>query len=92
MTPVEYLKIEKAERAIIEAAERRISNARIAAEKCPPPKKRRPAERRDIVKGAIIWHERDNEHGGDYWNIVATPTPDVMTFMRSLTKPGTLRG
>lgn len=73
MTPTEYLKIEKAQREIIEAAELRISEAREQANKCPPPKNRRPAKASDIVEGAIIWHERAKEHGGDYWHIVAEP-------------------
>lgn len=73
MTPAEYLKIEKAQREIIEAAELRISKARKQADKCPPPKNRRPAKASDIVEGAIIWHERKAEHGGDYWHIVAEP-------------------
>lgn len=73
MTPTEYLKIEKAQREIIEAAEKRISEAREQAEKCPPPKNRRPAKASDIVEGAIIWHELAKEHGGYYWNIVAEP-------------------
>ena len=73
MTPAEYLKIEEAQREVIEAAERRIAEAREQADKCPPPNKRRPAKASDIVEGAIIWHERSAEHGGDYWNIVADP-------------------
>lgn len=73
MTPTEYLKIEKAQRDIIEAAELRISEAREQADECPPPKNRRSAKASDIVEGAIIWHERAEEHGGDYWNVVDEP-------------------
>ncbi len=73
MTPTEYRTIEKAQREIIEAAELRIAEAFEQAEKCPPPKNRRPAKASDIVEGAIIWHERKREHGGDYWNIVDEP-------------------
>jgi hypothetical protein len=71
--PKEYLEIEKQQRKIIEAAEARIFEARQQADKCPPPKNRRPAKADDIVEGAIIWHERPKEHGGDYWHVVAAP-------------------
>lgn len=70
MTPAEYLAIEKTERAIIEAAEKRIEKARKAANRCKPPKNRRPAWARDIKVGAVIWHERGKRFGGDYWHVV----------------------
>ena len=70
MTPAEYLAIKKADLAIIEAAEKRIEEARKAAHRCKPPKNRRPAWARDIVVGAVIWHERERRFGGDYWNVV----------------------
>ena len=70
MTPAEYLKIEKAQLKIISAARKRIADARDKAEKCAPPKNRRPANSTDIFKGAIIWHRREKKHGGDYWNVV----------------------
>lgn len=73
MTPVEYLTIAKAQGEIIKAAAQRVRDARECAEKCPPPTNRRPAKASDIVEGAIIWHERAKEYGGDYWLIVAEP-------------------
>ncbi len=73
MTPSEYLKIEKEQRDLIHLAEKRISEARRKADKCSPPKNRRPAKASDIVENAIIWHEQDAEFGGDFWNIVAEP-------------------
>ena len=72
-TPSDYLRIEREQAAIIEAAEQRIAEAREQADKCPPPRNRRPAKASDIVEGAIIWHTRAAEHGGDYWNIVSEP-------------------
>lgn len=73
MTPTEYLNLERQQLAIIQAAQRRISEAREEADKCPPPANRRPARASDIVEGAIIWHERKAEHGGDYWHVVDEP-------------------
>ncbi len=73
MTPTEYLKIEKELRQIIETTRILINEARFEADKCPPPKNRRPAKASDITEGAIIWHERQKEYGGDYWNVVSTP-------------------
>lgn len=73
MTPAEFLVIDKEQRAIIAAAEERIAEAREKAEKCRPPKNRRPAEAQDIVEGAVIWHTRERKHGGDFWNIVESP-------------------
>ena len=73
MTPAEYLTIEQEQNEIIAAAEQRICAARKLADKCSPPKNRRPARASDIVQGAIIWHEREPKYGGDYWNIVDEP-------------------
>lgn len=73
MTPKQYLELERVQQLVIAHAESLINEARKQADKCPPPKKRRPAVARDIVEGAIIWHERKKADGGDYWNIVAEP-------------------
>lgn len=73
MTPSEYIKIEKEQNKIIAAAEKVILNARQQADKCPPPKKSRPAIASDIKEGAIIWHTREKKYGGDYWHIVSSP-------------------
>ncbi len=70
MTPTEYLKIEAAERLIIQRAEAVIADARKRANKCKPPKNRRPAKASDIKVGAVIWHEREKRHGGDFWHVV----------------------
>lgn len=73
MTPTEYLEIEKEQGEIIKEAERRILEARKQADTCPPPEIRRPAKAEDIVRGAVIWHTRAEEHGGDFWNVVDGP-------------------
>lgn len=70
LTPHDYLRILDEQNAIIEAATEKIDAARKAANKCPPPKNRRPACAKDIQPGAVIWHERDQRWGGDYWHVV----------------------
>jgi hypothetical protein len=73
MTPLEYLQIESEQQEIIKAAQKKINDAREIAGECPPPVKRRKAEAGDIQPGAIIWHARDEDYGGDYWHIVMVP-------------------
>lgn len=75
MTPVEYQKIEKGQRKIIEAAERRISDARKQADKCPLPKKLRPAKASDIKEGTIIWYPEwaSRKDGTPGWALVQEP-------------------
>jgi hypothetical protein len=70
MTPKEYIRIEAEQQAIIKAAKQKIEEAREEADKTKPPKNRRPAINNDIKEGAIIWHEREKQYGGDYWHIV----------------------
>ena len=70
VTPTEYIIIEQNQKAIIKAAQKVIGRAREEADKCLPPINRRPATQADIVVGAVIWHEREDEYGGDYWHIV----------------------
>lgn len=36
----------------------------------PPMDNRRPATAKDIVEGNFIWHQRSEEHGGDYFHII----------------------
>lgn len=66
-----YLEINNFQSAVIEQARQIIRNAHEMADKCPPPKKHRPAVASDIVEGAIIWNEYGDE--GHYWNIVSKP-------------------
>ena len=73
MTPAEYIKIEKEQQGIIAAATARIADARALAQISPPPVHRRAAKASDIVEGAIIWHEREEQYGGDFWQIVESP-------------------
>lgn len=67
MTPKEYQIIEKEQLAIIGRANEIIFQAREEADKSPFPRHVRPAEPKDIVVDAIIWHDNGNAY---YWNIV----------------------
>lgn len=73
MSPSEYLRIKQTQQEIIEAAEDCIAKARHIARNHPPPIHRRAILPGDIEEGAIIWHSRDPDHGGDYWNVVVRP-------------------
>jgi hypothetical protein len=75
MTPQEYLKIESEQRALIEAAESKIAAAREEADKCPLPKKMRPAKASDIKEGAIIWYAEwaSRKDGTPGWALVQEP-------------------
>jgi hypothetical protein len=74
MTPIEYLRIETEQRAVIENAEAIISAARDKADKAKPPKADlRKCRPEDIRHGLIVWHEREAKHGGWYWHIVDEP-------------------
>ena len=70
MTPSEFLKIKVAMEQVITDARKKIYDSRVLTEGTPPPRNRRPATPRDIIIGSIIWHERDRDYGGDFWNIV----------------------
>jgi len=70
MTPQDYLRIKAEKESLIQNLERDIYRAREQADFCKMPEQKRSATARDIVKGAIIWYEREEQHGGDYWNIV----------------------
>jgi hypothetical protein len=74
MTPKDYLEIEIEQRAIIAAAQKRISVAREEAEKAMPPHDElRPARPEDIAPGLIVWRERERKYGGWYWHVVEEP-------------------
>jgi hypothetical protein len=68
MTPEEYIQFRDSVVAIIKPLNESIGKARELAEQCEPPKNRRRATPSDIVEGAIIWHWREDEHGGWYWH------------------------
>lgn len=70
MTPQEYVKYENEIYEQINALRKKVSDAREEAEKAKPPKNRRQATPEDITAGSIIWHEREEEYGDDYWNVV----------------------
>ena len=72
MTPKEYVKFEREQRRIIEAAEKAIRKARQAADQTPPPlDDLRKARAEDIKPGLVVWHENGDE--GWFWNIVDEP-------------------
>ena len=74
MTPIEYLRIETEQRAIIKEAEAVIDAARRKADRAKPPKSvLRPVVASDIHAGMIVWHERPADHGGWYWHVVEEP-------------------
>lgn len=47
-----------------------IARAEREAHLYPPPRWRRAATPEDVVFGQVIWHERSEEDGGDYWHVV----------------------
>jgi hypothetical protein len=74
MTPIEYLRIETEQRAIIQAAQAVIDAARRKADRAKPPKTQlRPARAADIRAGLIVWHDRPADCGGWYWHVVEEP-------------------
>ena len=80
ITPQEFLRIEKKQEEAISKARKAICEAREKADKCNPPIHKRPAVPSDIIDGAIIWHEREDEFGGDYWNVVEEVLNDRSSF------------
>lgn len=68
MTPKQYQAIQAEQIKIIDHARMIILKARQKANKSPFPKNVRPAEPKDIIEGAIIWHKNDDDYF--YWNIV----------------------
>ena len=68
MTPKEYQVIQSEQKAIIDHARMIILKARHEADKSPFPENVRPAEPKDIIEGAIIWHSDGDD--GNFWNIV----------------------
>ena len=70
MTSQDYLRIKAEKESLIQELEQEIYRARLEADNCKMPPHRRPAVARDIVKGAIIWYEREEQHGSDYWHVV----------------------
>jgi hypothetical protein len=68
ITPQEFLKIKASQDAIIEAAQKVIDDAEELASKCPVPTNIRPATKRDIVEGQIIWYPSWSPEQA--WNVV----------------------
>jgi hypothetical protein len=68
MTPEEYIKLRDAVSEIITPLRESVEKARELADSCFPPEARRRATPSDIVVGAIIWHWREEKHGGWYWH------------------------
>jgi len=77
MTPREYVQIEKQERRVIAACERRIAAAYRSAKGAPLPDRTRLAKASDIRVGAVIWYPERVFVAGAYtsvrsvfWNVV----------------------
>lgn len=68
MTPQRYQEIRREQELIIEAAHKKIAEARNEAESCPMPENLRPATAADVVLGAVIW--KPEWDGVRKWSIV----------------------
>ena len=73
MTPQEFLKIQREQYAIIDAAEKIISKAHEKVQKAKPPiNELRKATADDLTRtGKIVWHDNGDE--GWFWNVVQEP-------------------
>lgn len=81
--------IEAELQAVGRAAQRRIDAVRAVADLCPPPANLRPATAKDIVKGAVVWHNREGGYG---WSVVFYAAQPDHPFRAYISDDGDWRG